>query len=70
MRIGILGAGHIGATTARLFARAGHEVALSNSRGPASLEGLVAQGLARARRRAREDRHRRHECLHYHRRRR
>jgi len=43
MRIGILGAGHIGATTARLFARAGHEVALSNSRGPASLEGLVAQ---------------------------
>jgi predicted dinucleotide-binding enzyme len=41
MRIGILGAGHIGATAARLFARAGHEVALSNSRGPASLAGLV-----------------------------
>lgn len=42
MRIGILGAGHIGATAARLFAKAGHDVALSNSRGPASLEGLVA----------------------------
>ncbi len=54
MRIGILGAGRIGATTARLFARAGHEVALSNSRGPASLEGLVAEinrevGAARVR---------------------
>ena len=43
MRIGILGAGHIGATAARLFARAGHEVALSNSRGPASLAGLVEE---------------------------
>ena len=41
MRIGILGAGHIGATAARLFARAGHDVALSNSRGAASLAGLV-----------------------------
>src|SRR5262245_48929385 len=43
MKIGIVGAGHIGATAARLFARAGHDVALSNSRGPASLAGLVAQ---------------------------
>src|SRR5512135_271931 len=43
MRIGILGAGHIGATAARLFARAGHEVALSNSRGPASLASLVEE---------------------------
>lgn len=42
MRIGILGAGHIGATAARLFARAGHEVALANSRGPASLASTVA----------------------------
>jgi predicted dinucleotide-binding enzyme len=41
MRIGILGAGHIGATAARLFAQAGHDVALSNSRGPASLAGLM-----------------------------
>ncbi len=43
MRIGILGAGHIGATAARLFDRAGHEVALSNSRGPASLASLVEE---------------------------
>lgn len=32
MRIGIIGVGHIGGTAAELFARAGHEVALSNSR--------------------------------------
>ena len=31
----------IGGTAARLLARAGHEVAVSNSRGPASLEPLV-----------------------------
>lgn len=43
MRIGILGAGKIGATAARLFARAGHEVALSNSRGPESLAATVAE---------------------------
>jgi 8-hydroxy-5-deazaflavin:NADPH oxidoreductase len=41
VNIGIIGAGNIGATAARLFARAGHEVAISNSRGPATLEGLV-----------------------------
>ena len=43
MRIGIIGAGHIGATAARLLARAGHDIALSNSRGPASLTGLVTE---------------------------
>src|SRR5216117_3690907 len=42
MRIGVIGAGHIGGTAATLFARAGHEVAVSNSRGPASLGPLVA----------------------------
>jgi predicted dinucleotide-binding enzyme len=42
MKIGTIGAGHIGGTAARLFARAGHEVAISNSRGPASLATLVA----------------------------
>jgi predicted dinucleotide-binding enzyme len=42
-KIGIIGAGHIGATTARLFVDAGHEVALSNSRGPETLSGLVEQ---------------------------
>lgn len=50
MKIGIIGAGNIGATAARLFTRAGHEVALSNSRGGAGLEALVAElgGGARA----------------------
>jgi 8-hydroxy-5-deazaflavin:NADPH oxidoreductase len=42
MKIGIIGAGHIGGTTARLFVDAGHEVALSNSRGPETLRDLVA----------------------------
>lgn len=42
MKIGIIGAGNIGATLAGLFAEAGHEVALSNSRGPDSLEEIVA----------------------------
>jgi len=42
MNIGIIGAGNIGATVARLFARAGHHVAISNSRGPQSLASLVA----------------------------
>ena len=49
MKIGIIGAGMIGATTARLFVHAGHEVAISNSRGPASLATLVAELGARAR---------------------
>jgi 8-hydroxy-5-deazaflavin:NADPH oxidoreductase len=43
MRIGIIGAGHIGGTLAKRFADAGHEVAVSNSRGPETLDGLVAQ---------------------------
>ena len=42
-KIGIIGAGHIGATTAQLFVEAGHEVALSNSRGPETLAGLVKE---------------------------
>jgi predicted dinucleotide-binding enzyme len=42
MRIGVIGAGHIGGTAAAFFARAGHEVAVSNSRGPSSLSTLVA----------------------------
>jgi predicted dinucleotide-binding enzyme len=41
MRIGIIGSGNIGATTARLFAEAGHEVTIANSRGPESLAELV-----------------------------
>jgi 8-hydroxy-5-deazaflavin:NADPH oxidoreductase len=41
MKIGIIGAGNIGANAALLFVKAGHEVALSNSRGPESLKELV-----------------------------
>jgi predicted dinucleotide-binding enzyme len=43
MKIGVLGAGNIGATSARLFIAAGHEVAVSNSRGPESLRALVGE---------------------------
>ncbi len=43
MNIGIIGAGNIGANAARLFADAGHEVAISNSRGPESLASLVEE---------------------------
>jgi predicted dinucleotide-binding enzyme len=43
MKIGIIGAGHIGATLARHFVDAGHEVAVSNSRGPETLTGLVEE---------------------------
>ncbi len=41
MKIGIIGSGHMGGPAAALFTRAGHEVALSNSRGPASLQDQV-----------------------------
>jgi predicted dinucleotide-binding enzyme len=41
MNIGIIGAGHIGATTARLFIDAGNKVAISNSRGPETLRDLI-----------------------------
>src|ERR1044072_8680763 len=43
MKIGIIGSGNIGATAARLFARAGHEVAVSNSRGGVGLEELIGE---------------------------
>jgi predicted dinucleotide-binding enzyme len=43
MHIGIIGAGNIGFTAAMLFLRAGHEIALSNSRDPKSLESQIAQ---------------------------
>src|SRR5215210_6321163 len=41
MRIGFIGAGHIGGTLAKMLADAGHEVALSNSRGPETLVEVV-----------------------------
>jgi predicted dinucleotide-binding enzyme len=43
MRIGIIGSGNIGATAARLFVNAGHQVAISNSRGPQTLTDLVEE---------------------------
>ena len=43
MRIGIIGSGNIGSTAARLLGRAGHEVAISNSRGPETLQELVQE---------------------------
>ena len=41
MKIGIIGAGNIGGNAAKLFAKAGHEVAIANSRGPETLTDLV-----------------------------
>ncbi len=41
MKIGIIGSGNIGATLARLFAKAGHQIEISNSSGQASLNALV-----------------------------
>jgi len=43
MRIGMIGAGHIGGTLARHFVELGHEVAVSNSRGPETLACLVEE---------------------------
>jgi predicted dinucleotide-binding enzyme len=42
MKIGIIGSGNIGGTAAKLFVKAGHEVAISNSRGPESLKSFVS----------------------------
>ncbi len=41
--IGLIGAGHIGSTVARLAVNAGYDVVLSNSRGPETLSDLVAE---------------------------
>jgi predicted dinucleotide-binding enzyme len=41
MRIGIIGAGQIGATLARKLVASGHEVKLANSKGPDSLRDLA-----------------------------
>jgi 8-hydroxy-5-deazaflavin:NADPH oxidoreductase len=41
MKLSIIGSGHIGGTLARLFVKAGHEVALVNSRGPSSLKSFA-----------------------------
>ena len=50
MTLGIIGSGNIGSTVAHLAVAAGHEVVVSNSRGPETLADLVAElgPLARA----------------------
>ena len=48
MKIGIIGAGQIGGTLARRLTQLGHEVAIANSRGPASLADLVKETGAKA----------------------
>ena len=49
MVIGLIGAGNIGSQVARLAVAAGHEVIVSNSRGPETLTELVAELGERAR---------------------
>lgn len=41
MKIGMIGAGNIGGTLAGRLVAAGHDVAISNSRGPETLQGAV-----------------------------
>jgi predicted dinucleotide-binding enzyme len=47
--IGLIGSGNIGSTVARLAVAAGHDVVLSNSRGPETLSDLVQELGPRAR---------------------
>lgn len=48
MRIGIIGAGNIGATLTRRLTAAGHDVSVANSRGPDTLAELAAETGAAA----------------------
>lgn len=48
MKIGILGAGSIGATLARKLSGAGHDVKVANSRGPETIDSDVVAAGARA----------------------
>ena len=48
MKIGIIGAGNIGATLARKFSAAGHQVLLANSRGPESIREIAKEAGATA----------------------
>lgn len=48
MRIGILGAGHIGSTLAKKYVMKGHKVFIANSRGPQSLTKVVEETGATA----------------------
>jgi predicted dinucleotide-binding enzyme len=47
--VGLIGSGHIGSTIARLSVAAGHQVVLSNSRGPETLKDLADELRALAR---------------------
>jgi len=47
--VGLIGSGRIGSTVGRLAVAAGHDVVLSNSRGPQTLRELVAELGPRAR---------------------
>ncbi len=42
MKIGVIGAGFIGRAVAQLALAAGHEVMLSNSRGPQSMSSVLS----------------------------
>jgi len=48
MRIGIIGAGHIGGTLTRRVTALGHQVVVANSRGPLTLSDLVSETGATA----------------------
>ena len=48
MKIGIIGAGNIGATLTRRLTALGHDVAVANSRGPETLSDLAAETGATA----------------------
>jgi len=48
LKIGIIGAGNIGATLTRHFTRLGHDVAVANSRGPETLADLARETGAKA----------------------
>ena len=48
MNIGIIGAGNIGGALTRSFRKAGHDVAVANSRGPETLRDLAAETGATA----------------------
>ncbi len=43
MKIGIIGAGHIGGTLARRLKALGHDVSIANSRGPDTLKELATE---------------------------
>ena len=48
MKIGIIGAGHIGGTLTRRLRALGHDVSVANSRGPETLAGLAKETGAHA----------------------